>query len=417
MPIPTSTQKANPMSAFNTSNRFGRVTRSIHWVMALLVIAMIPLGLRANHLAHLIASGATDPATLSQAQLLFSLHKTLGVGIFFLAFIRIVWALKNPKPKPLQGHKPAEVFLASVVHWMLYVSLFLVPLTGWIYHAATTGFAPIWWPFGQSLPLAPKNPSAAETFATLHILLQRLFAVLILLHVAGALKHHLFDKDATLKRMWNGTSGQINAGHNAGKYAPLATVCAYVIFLGTGAALGLFNRNQTQVATLQAISSEWKVNEGTITISNTQLGVKMEGSFADWTSDISFDPDVTEGVVGEVTTVISIGSLTLGSVTAHAMGPNYFNVAVFPTATYYGRLIRDRDGFRSDGMLRVKDTRVPVSFAFDLTFYENSAKMTAMTTLNRFDFEMGNGINESTLAAEVILTMTLMATRATGPQF
>ena len=417
MPIPTSTQKANPMSAFNTSNRFGRITRSIHWVMALLVIAMIPLGLRANHLAHLIASGATDTATLSQAQLLFSLHKTLGVGIFFLAFIRIVWALKNPKPKPLQGHKPAEAFLASVVHWLLYASLFLVPLTGWIHHAATTGFAPIWWPFGQSLPLVPKNPSTAETFATLHILLQRLFAVLILLHVAGALKHHLFDKDATLKRMWNGTSGQINAGHNVGKYAPLAAVCAYVIFLGTGAALGLFDRNQTQAATLQVVSSEWTVNEGTIAISNTQLGVEVQGSFADWTSTISFDPDLTEGVVGEVTTIISIGSLSLGSVTAHAMGPDYFNVATFPIATYNGTLIRDRDGFLSNGMLRIKDTRVPVSFAFDLSVYGNSAKMTGMTTLNRFDFEIGSGIDENTLAAEVILTMTLTATRATGAHF
>ncbi|MEO9824644.1 MAG: cytochrome b/b6 domain-containing protein [Paracoccaceae bacterium] len=405
------------MSAFNTDHTYGSVTRVIHWGMALLVTAMIPLGLRANHLAHQIADGATDPAILSQAQLLFSLHKTLGVGIFFLALIRIVWALRSPKPKPLLRHKPAETFLASMVHWLLYTSLLLVPLTGWIHHAATTGIAPIWWPFGQSLPFVPKDPSTAETFATLHIILQRLFAISILLHLAGALKHHFFDQGATLKRMWNGAPGQINAGHNASQYAPLAAFVASVIALGTGAALGLFDRNQTQTVALQPVSSEWTVTEGTLAISNTQLGAEVQGSFADWTSSISFDPDLTEGVMGEVTTVISIGSLTLGSVTAHAMGPDYFNVAAFPTATYNGTLIRDEDGLRSEGMLRIKDTRVPVSFAFDLSFDGNRAKMTGMTTLNRFDFEMGSGIDENTLAAEVILTMTLTATRATDPHF
>ncbi len=248
-------------------------------------------------------------------------------------------------------------------------------------------------------------------------MLQRLLAISTLIHVAGALKHHFIDQDATLKRMWNGRSMQINTGYNASKYVPLAAFVASVIALGTGVALGLLDRNQTQAAALQAVSSEWTVNEGKIAISYTQLGAEVQGSFADWTSNISFDPDLTKGVVGEVTTVISIGSLILGSVTAHAMGPEYFNVATFPTATYSGTLIRDEDGFRSEGMLEIKDMQVPVSFAFDLTFYGNSAKMTGMTTLNRFDFEMGSGIDENTLAAEIILTMTLTATRATDPHF
>lgn len=399
------------MSAFNTIHSYGGVTRAIHWAMALLVIAMIPLGLRANHLAHQIAAGTTDPAILSQAQFLFSLHKTLGVGIFILALARIIWALTNPKPKPLHSHRTAETFLASVVHYLLYASLLLVPLTGWIHHAATTGFAPIWWPLGQSLPFVPKDPGTAETFATLHIIFERVLVLSILLHIAGALKHHLFDKDATLKRMWNGATGQIKTGYSASNYAPLAAVGVYVIALGSGAALGLFDRDQTQAATLQTVSSEWTVTEGTLAISNTQLGAEVQGSFADWTSTITYNPEITEGVAGQVITTISIGSLTLGSVTAHAMGPDYFDVAIFPTATYGGTLIRDEAGLRSEGELAIKDISIPVSFPFDLTLDGETATMTGATTLNRFDFELGDNIAESTLAAEVILTMTLTATK------
>lgn len=96
------------MSACNTNTSYGSVTRAFLWVMALLVILMIPLGLRANHLAHLVESGAADPATLSQAQFLFSPHKSMGVGIFFLALARIIWALTNPKPNPLRSHKTTQ---------------------------------------------------------------------------------------------------------------------------------------------------------------------------------------------------------------------------------------------------------------------------------------------------------------------
>ena len=56
----------------------------------------------------------------------------------------------------MNADQKLERFAAETVHWVLYGALVIVPLSGWISHAAAAGFAPIWWPFGQGLPLVPK---------------------------------------------------------------------------------------------------------------------------------------------------------------------------------------------------------------------------------------------------------------------
>ena len=194
------------MPLTNTPAAYGTVTKTFHWLTVLLIAATLPLGIIANDLAHQIrAPGAevTD-ALVARAALLFSLHKTLGIAVFFTALARIGWALTQTKPGLLNGDRRAEAWLAETVHWLLYGSLLLVPLTGWIHHAATSGFAPILWPLGQSLPLVPQSESLAALTADLHIIFERVLILSILLHVAGALKHHLIDRDATLRRMLPG---------------------------------------------------------------------------------------------------------------------------------------------------------------------------------------------------------------------
>ena len=78
--------------------------------------------------------------------------------------------LATTKPNGLHPERKAESWLAETIHWLLYGSLVIVPLTGWIHHAASTGFAPIWWPFGQNLPFVAKSESTSELFAGFHII-------------------------------------------------------------------------------------------------------------------------------------------------------------------------------------------------------------------------------------------------------
>lgn len=187
------------MRLTNTHASYGLIARSFHWLMALLILTIIPLGKIAND-----APFSTD-TEFARKFMLFSLHKTLGVVIFGLAVLRILWAVWQPKPGPLHPERKVETFVAITTHWMLYSALVLVPLTGWIEHAATPGLAPIWWPFGQSLPFVSASEWMFNTFSALHRTFGKVLVLAIILHIIGALKHHLIDKDATLRRMWSGT--------------------------------------------------------------------------------------------------------------------------------------------------------------------------------------------------------------------
>jgi len=194
------------LSLRNTTARYGSVAKVFHWLTALLIVTIVPVGLIANGMAQDIRdpSIASTVEDFTRTFYLFSLHKTLGVAIFFVALARIIWAVSQPKPGPLNGDGRIGSFGAQTMHWLLYGSLLAVPLTGWISHAATSGFAPIRWPFGQTLPFVPKDADLAATFAGLHGLMGQVMAVAILLHIAAALKHHFFDRDATLRRMLPG---------------------------------------------------------------------------------------------------------------------------------------------------------------------------------------------------------------------
>ncbi|PCH74184.1 MAG: cytochrome [Rhodobacteraceae bacterium] len=400
----------------NTAGSYGSVTKTFHWLIALLIVTIIPVGLVANEMAEALR----DPAIPSTAEdftrtfLLFSIHKTLGVAIFWVALARILWAFTQPKPRLLNADNRVEAFLAETVHWLLYGSLVLVPLTGWIDHAATTGFAPIWWPFGQSLPFVPKDPALSATFAGLHVTLQRVLIISLLLHIAGALKHHFIDRDFTLRRMLPGSSAVTTPpAHRGSALPPLAAVLVWVTALGIGTATGLIvpPTPTAPPAELADVASDWQVTEGTLALSITQLGNTTTGTFADWTAAITFD-ETAPGPLGKVEVTVAIASLTLGNVTAQAMGPDFFDADFFPEATFSGEITRTETGYVATGPLVIRDTSLPVSLPFDLTLDGDRAQMTGKLSLNRLDFGVGSTmVNETSLGFGVDIIIDLRATR------
>ena len=386
---------------------YGTVTKTFHWLTALLILTIIPLGVIANDLPY-----ATNEELAFKAQL-FSLHKTLGVIIFGVALARILWALTQTKPASLHPERRIEGFVADLVHWLLYISLVAVPLTGWIHHAATTGFAPIWLPIGQDLPLVPKDEGTAKLFAGLHWAWSKIMVAAILLHIAGALKHHVIDKDATLRRMWFGEPTGHTAPHSARPVAPLAAVAVYLVVTLAGWTAGIYaSPTPATAAALDEVASDWTVQEGEIAITITQFGSPVTGSFADWTSAISFDPEAT-GTVGTVETTIATGSLSLGSVTKQALEPDFFDAGSFPTAIFAADLIRNDDGYVAEGTLTIKEAVVPVSLPFTLDVTGDTAVMAGNVTLDRRDFAIGQSMaDETNLAFPVDVAIALTASRA-----
>ena len=262
-----------------------------------------------------------------------------------------------------------------------------------MHHAATSGFAPIWWPFGQDLPLVPKSEALASTTAGLHIVFERVLVVSIFMHIAGALKHRFIDRDVTLARMLPGTPDVPQTkGKAHGAIVPVVLAGGvWAVALFVGSTLGVYDKHtgSVQAAALEDVQSDWVVEEGAVEIAVLQLGSEVRGQFADWTASISFDQTVTEGVAGSVEVVLSIGSLTLGSVTSQAMDEDFFNAEAFPTATYSAEILVGPDGYTSQGTLTLKEQSMPVTFPFELTVTDGVAQMSASTDLDRRDYAIG----------------------------
>ncbi len=397
------------MNLNNTVRSYGGAAKTFHWLTALLIFSVIPVGIVAIDMPF------ETSEQLGRKALLFSMHKTLGVTIFIVALARIGWAMSQPKPGLLNTDRPLEAALAETVHWLLYGSLVLVPLAGWLHHAATTGFAPIWWPFGQSLLFVPKDAAVAGLFAGLHRVLIVVLVCSILLHVAGALKHHVVDKDNTLRRMLPYSPAmQAPPAQHRSLVPTGAAVAIWGAALGIGAMLGVFGdyRASQNTAALEDVISQWDVQDGTINISVRQFGSTVTGTFADWTAAITFDETDPDRPAGTVDVTIPTGSLTLGSVTAQALGPDYFDTDAFPTARYVADILSIPDGYVAEGTLTIKDHPVPITLNFDLSVTDSIAEMSGTVLLDRRDFGIGDNMpDETSLGFAVRVNVALTASK------
>lgn len=199
--------------------------------------------------------------------------------------------------------------------------------------------------------------------------------------------------------------------------APVAAFGVYALALGTGAAPGLFALQDrgAAVPVLASVASDWQVTDGTLALTVTQFGSPVTGAFADWTAAIAFDPVAPAGEtpVGSVTTTVSIASLTLGSVTSGATGPNFLAADTFVTALFRADLLRTDAGYVAQGTLTLRDVTRPLTFPFDLTVDGDTATASAVIALNRLDFGVGETMpDESTVAFAVDIAVDLTANRA-----
>lgn len=400
------------MPAADTATAYGTVTRAFHWLTALLILAAFPLGVIANDAPY---ASAEELARKAQ---LFSLHKTLGVAIFAVALARILWAVTQDRPAPLHPERRAETLLAAVVHWALYLSLVVVPLSGWVHHAALDGFAPILWPLGQGLPFVPKSEALAGVAGTVHWLFTKVMFASVALHVLGALKHALIDRDATLARMARGTP----AGARRAAHSPLAPALALAVFAAGGLAAwamvpAAVPETAAETAAPQAAApaaapsaGNWQVSEGSLTIAVAQMGTAVEGRFAGWTAGIAFDEATGTGAV---TVAVDTTSLSLGAVTDQAKGADFLNTAMHPQAVFAATIAPAAGGFAATGTLTLAGIERPVTLPFALTISGDTAQMTGTVVLDRRDFGLGTGFgDESQVGFAVTVSVALTAARA-----
>ncbi|TVR81287.1 MAG: cytochrome b [Rhodospirillales bacterium] len=177
------------MTLRNTRDRWGAVAQGLHWLLAILIIAMVGLGLYMVEL----------PLGVRMLEL-YALHKSIGVTILLLMAVRLAWRLTNPTPTPAGPMKAYERRLATAVHTLFYVVLFALPITGWLMSSAANFSVSVFGLFTLPDLVAP-DKALEERFKAAHRWLGWVLIGLFVLHVAGALKHHVMDRDDTLRRM------------------------------------------------------------------------------------------------------------------------------------------------------------------------------------------------------------------------
>ena len=124
------------MSLRNSSSTYGRLTKGLHWIVVLIVL----LQFTTEYLMHSLPDGDTK-------WLFYDLHKSFGVTLLFVMLLRMVWRLYFPNPKPIPGLTPWQVGIARANHWLLYVVLIIMPVTGYIGSKAGGFLVPWFWLF------------------------------------------------------------------------------------------------------------------------------------------------------------------------------------------------------------------------------------------------------------------------------
>ncbi|HEY4344217.1 MAG TPA: cytochrome b [Parvibaculum sp.] len=185
------------MQLANTALRFGLVAVALHWLIALLFLAMIAIGLTMTSLP------LVHPWTFP----LYQLHKSIGVTIFALVVLRLAWRVAGQVPPLPVTLKPWERAAAYLTHYGLYAVLLAMPLTGWITVSASPyGIPTILYGYVK-LPhlgfvVANAHKAAIEMAASwTHWGLAWTAIALVALHIAAALKHHFILNDDVLTRM------------------------------------------------------------------------------------------------------------------------------------------------------------------------------------------------------------------------
>jgi cytochrome b561 len=171
----THARSNNLLKDYKMSNTYTKSQIRVHWLVVALIALQYFIGESAVALQGAFEEGKN---LASFDSLLGNLHIYLGIAVLFAAFYRLTLRLRNGVPPHPSGSSDMQNMVASVVHWGLYGSIFLLPITGLI-----------GW-YGQQ-----------EIAFQIHLLLKNIMIGLMALHVIGAVYHHFILQSDSLKRM------------------------------------------------------------------------------------------------------------------------------------------------------------------------------------------------------------------------
>ncbi|MFZ4832594.1 cytochrome b [Rouxiella sp. Mn2063] len=172
----------------NSPRHFHPVLRLVHWLMALLIMAMLFIGV-----------GMVSTVS-SLHETLISLHKPLGIALLLLVVVRLYLRFRYPTPALPAQLPAAQKRVAYLSHWLLYALMLLQPLLGWAMLSAA-GYPITLWAGFTLPPLLGKNIDLYALLCPAHTWVALLLFIAILAHLTAALFHALILRDGVFSSM------------------------------------------------------------------------------------------------------------------------------------------------------------------------------------------------------------------------
>jgi cytochrome b561 len=193
-----------------TPSRYTKTAIVLHWLIAIFIALMFVLGW---YMAELPKEAPKQLAydlfdlgvytwqlaeEASPRTFYFNLHKSLGLTVLALIFLRVLWRITHTPPAALSSYKAIEKKVATATHHSLYLLMLAVPVTGLIM-AINSKYGVKW--FGIDVIAGLDTKPVRDFFECTHEFVGIVLLVLIGIHLLGALKHKFIDKDDTMSRM------------------------------------------------------------------------------------------------------------------------------------------------------------------------------------------------------------------------
>lgn len=178
------------MGIRNTAEKYGTVAILLHWLIAILIIGLLALGLYMVDL----------PISLQKLKF-YGWHKEFGILVLILATLRIVWRAINPTPE-LPAYMPTIQKIAALfVHYVFYVFMFAMPITGWIISSAA-GLSVSFFGLFLLPNFVTPNQHVMHLFESIHEWLAYGLMVCIGLHIIAVIHHYIVHQDNLLRKIW-----------------------------------------------------------------------------------------------------------------------------------------------------------------------------------------------------------------------
>ena len=400
----------NPENLQFLSQRYSLISILLHWITVVLLVTIATIGWYMSDL----------PNGAKGQEFLYQLHKSLGISVLFLTIGRISWRLMNPPPPFPKGLSELEKLVASSVHIGFYVLLFAIPVSGWIYVSTaqdfkvpTVLFGLISWPH---LPLSEVSGLKAinEASDSAHSALVWATGILLILHVAGAVKHHFSNEGGVMHRMLSANKSPIPIQRVA-----IAVAVPALIFVSiTLCSNTVHHSNQKSQNVTDSGKGNWVVDydNSEIRFSGVHDGSDFSGTFENWSAEIQFNENNLEQ--SSATVLIQSASAKTGSrlYDDTLISSEWFNASDHPLIRVSVNEIRAFQNlymYSSRADIQLKDVQLAVAFLFDLHTNENNADMIGQAILYRNELNLGqlSDANNDWVSNKIIVDIKLSATR------